>query len=117
MVSVISKEVSAAKSFKINLSYRASISQYTAEDWTNVHLTLSTASPQLGSAIPKLSSIRLAKGGNDFSKAPLRTIAESPTKSRRSRYSGSDSALEEVEGAAPYRDEGKWTILAVSLSH
>jgi uncharacterized protein (TIGR02231 family) len=107
--SVISKKVeSASESFKIHLSYRASISQRTAEDWTNVHLTLSTASPQLGSTIPKLSSIRLGKGWTDFSKAPLRTIAESPNEFRRSRsYSESGSALEEVEDVIPCRDDSK----------
>jgi uncharacterized protein (TIGR02231 family) len=44
---------------KVSLHYRASITQSTAEDWTNVHLTLSTASPHTGSEIPKLSAHRL----------------------------------------------------------
>ncbi|CAG8762203.1 17392_t:CDS:2, partial [Acaulospora colombiana] len=39
----------------ITLQYRATIVQSTGEDWREVSLTLSTASPQLGSAIPKLS--------------------------------------------------------------
>jgi hypothetical protein len=38
----------------VGLHYRASISQRTGEDWTNVELTLSTASPQQGTVIPKL---------------------------------------------------------------
>jgi uncharacterized protein (TIGR02231 family) len=39
----------------ITLQYRATIVQSTGEDWKEVLLTLSTASPQLGSTIPKLS--------------------------------------------------------------
>lgn len=41
----------------ISLQYRATIVQSTGEDWKDVELTLSTASPQLGSAIPKLSPL------------------------------------------------------------
>ncbi|KAH7322087.1 hypothetical protein B0J17DRAFT_582910 [Rhizoctonia solani] len=40
---------------KIMLHYRASITQTTGENWPEVALTLSTASPQLGSNIPTLS--------------------------------------------------------------
>ncbi|CAE6435542.1 unnamed protein product [Rhizoctonia solani] len=39
---------------KIALHYRASITQTTGENWPEVALTLSTASPQLGSKVPKL---------------------------------------------------------------
>ncbi|CCA74224.1 hypothetical protein PIIN_08177 [Serendipita indica DSM 11827] len=39
----------------ISLQYRATIVQRTGEDWKDVELTLSTASPQLGSEIPKLT--------------------------------------------------------------
>ena len=38
----------------ITLQYRASISQSTGEDWKGIALTLSTASPLVGSEIPKL---------------------------------------------------------------
>src|SRR5258708_17423102 len=38
----------------ITLQYRASISQETGEDWKGIALTLSTASPLVGSEIPKL---------------------------------------------------------------
>lgn len=41
----------------ISLQYRATIVQSTGEDWKEVELTLSTASPQLGSTIPKLSPL------------------------------------------------------------
>ncbi|CCO35557.1 Protein F37C4,5 [Rhizoctonia solani AG-1 IB] len=40
---------------KIALHYRASIIQTTGENWPEVALTLSTASPQLGSKVPMLS--------------------------------------------------------------
>ncbi|CAE6486507.1 unnamed protein product [Rhizoctonia solani] len=43
----------------IALHYRASITQTTGENWPDVALTLSTASPQLGSSVPKLSSWRI----------------------------------------------------------
>ena len=38
----------------ITLQYRASISQETGEDWKGIALTLNTASPLVGSEIPKL---------------------------------------------------------------
>ncbi|CUA69214.1 Protein F37C4,5 [Caenorhabditis elegans] [Rhizoctonia solani] len=43
----------------IALHYRASITQTTGENWPDVALTLSTASPQLGSKVPKLSPWRI----------------------------------------------------------
>ncbi|CAE6431948.1 unnamed protein product [Rhizoctonia solani] len=43
----------------IALHYRASITQTTGENWPDVALTLSTASPQLGSSVPKLCSWRI----------------------------------------------------------
>ncbi|KAG8714692.1 hypothetical protein FRC08_011583 [Ceratobasidium sp. 394] len=43
----------------IALHYRASITQTTGENWSNVALTLSTASPQSGSNVPNLSSWRI----------------------------------------------------------
>lgn len=46
---------------KIDLHYRASIFQSTAEDWTDVQLTLSTASPQTGSSIPTLTGQSVAE--------------------------------------------------------
>ncbi|KAJ1303532.1 hypothetical protein OPQ81_011717 [Rhizoctonia solani] len=42
-------------SSKIMLHYRASIIQTTGEDWPEVALTLSTASPELGSNVPDLT--------------------------------------------------------------
>jgi hypothetical protein len=43
----------------IALHYRASITQATGENWSKVELTLSTASPQLGTMIPSLSPWRV----------------------------------------------------------
>ncbi|KAJ1307066.1 hypothetical protein OPQ81_008045 [Rhizoctonia solani] len=43
----------------IALHYRASITQSTGENWPDVALTLSTASPQLSSIIPKLTPWRI----------------------------------------------------------
>jgi uncharacterized protein (TIGR02231 family) len=39
---------------EVSLHYRATVTQSTGEDWKDVALTLSTASPQLGSTVPKL---------------------------------------------------------------
>ncbi|KAG8744400.1 hypothetical protein FRC10_010178 [Ceratobasidium sp. 414] len=47
------------ESSKVALHYRASITQTTGEDWPDVALTLSTASPQLWSNIPSLSAWRV----------------------------------------------------------
>ncbi|KAF8703681.1 hypothetical protein RHS03_06180, partial [Rhizoctonia solani] len=43
----------------IALHYRASITQTTGENWPDVALSLSTASPQLGSSVPKISPWRI----------------------------------------------------------
>ncbi|KAG8688394.1 hypothetical protein FRC09_012924 [Ceratobasidium sp. 395] len=52
-----SKDSSSA----LDLHYRASITQMTGEDWSSVKLTLSTASPQLGTAIPSLTPWRIGR--------------------------------------------------------
>ncbi|CAE7211292.1 unnamed protein product [Rhizoctonia solani] len=44
------------ESSTVSLHYRASITQSTGENWPDVSLTLSTASPQLGTNVPKLGS-------------------------------------------------------------
>jgi uncharacterized protein (TIGR02231 family) len=44
----------------VKLNYRANITQSTGEDWEDVSLTLSTASPLLGSAVPKVQPWRIA---------------------------------------------------------
>ncbi|KAH7344162.1 hypothetical protein B0J17DRAFT_610129 [Rhizoctonia solani] len=50
---------SPEESSTVALHYRASITQSTGENWPDVALTLSTASPQLGSSVPKLSSWKI----------------------------------------------------------
>ncbi|KAG8949598.1 hypothetical protein FRC00_008062 [Tulasnella sp. 408] len=50
---------SSKESSSIALQYRASISQSTGEDWDEVDLTLSTASPQLGTDIPSLGPYKI----------------------------------------------------------
>lgn len=50
---------SSKESSTIALQYRASISQSTGEDWDEVDLTLSTASPQLGTDIPSLGPYKI----------------------------------------------------------
>lgn len=45
----------------VHLHYRASISQSTGEDWSNVMLTLSTASPLQGTSVPTLNPLWIGK--------------------------------------------------------
>lgn len=44
----------------VKLNYRANITQSTGEDWKGVSLTLSTASPLLGSTVPKVQPWRIS---------------------------------------------------------
>jgi len=74
-------------SHSVLLHYRASIAQQTGEHWNNVALTLSTASPQLGSDIPTLNQQTIgelaplvaqtfmARGGGPFMKARQSRVA------------------------------------------
>jgi hypothetical protein len=55
----------------ISLHYRASISQWTGEDWKNAQLVLRTASPQLGSIVPKMKSVRLSEAGVNLYRRPM----------------------------------------------
>ncbi|KAG8939291.1 hypothetical protein FRC00_014024, partial [Tulasnella sp. 408] len=48
----------------VSLHYRASISQSTGEDWSDVALTLSTASPLHGTEIPTLAPYRIGHPRN-----------------------------------------------------
>ncbi|KEP47555.1 mucoidy inhibitor A [Rhizoctonia solani 123E] len=50
---------SSKSASNIALHYRASITQTTGENWPDVALSLSTASPQLGSSVPTLSPWRI----------------------------------------------------------
>jgi hypothetical protein len=90
----------ATSNSKISLDYRASISQRTAEDWKNVNLTLSIASPQLGSVIPKLSAVRL----DGISHAiPMKKAV--PAKELRSRGAPAGSALMHSATAEEYESD------------
>ena len=98
---------------EITIHYRASITQRTGEDWSDVDLTLSTASPQLGSTIPVLQPeyvgevVRVAyarKGGFGFSSAKkTRAIPRSAelSKNRREReilgFAGEDDYMTEKQ--------------------
>ncbi|KAF8592965.1 hypothetical protein BDV93DRAFT_612393, partial [Ceratobasidium sp. AG-I] len=50
---------SPEESSAVALHYRASITQTTGEHWPDIALTLSTASPQVGSEVPNLSAWRI----------------------------------------------------------
>ncbi|KAG8989706.1 hypothetical protein FRB94_011323 [Tulasnella sp. JGI-2019a] len=50
-----SKDATPSPNNSLIVHYRASITQATGEDWTNVALDLSTASPHLGTEIPALT--------------------------------------------------------------
>ncbi|KIM19585.1 hypothetical protein M408DRAFT_31098 [Serendipita vermifera MAFF 305830] len=66
----------------ISLQYRATIVQRTGEDWSDVKLTLSTASPQLGSTIPTLRPLSLW----------ISTVVAAQSSKRRSRGIGGGSS-------------------------
>ncbi|KAB5590195.1 Protein F37C4,5 [Ceratobasidium theobromae] len=68
---------SAEAKSAVALHYRASITQTTGENWPNVGLTLSTASPQLGSAVPTLTPWRIG--------VPVPIHARSPSTSARTQ--------------------------------
>ncbi|KAG8701427.1 hypothetical protein FRC09_005376 [Ceratobasidium sp. 395] len=71
----------------ISLHYRASVMQTTGENWSNVALTLSTASPQLGGSVPNLTTWRIGPTP-DYSPASPRFVPTSPCYSPASpRYS------------------------------
>ncbi|CAG8709853.1 9308_t:CDS:2, partial [Acaulospora colombiana] len=100
----------------ITLQYRATIVQSTGEDWKEVYLTLSTASPQLGSAIPKLSpqwlnpivqyyAKNLKKGG--FGRGS--NIAPSPSMNQMPAPGGVGVALSSLSYDA-YGGEGGSTL-------
>ncbi|KAG8752113.1 hypothetical protein FRC12_012118, partial [Ceratobasidium sp. 428] len=95
----------------IALHYRASITQTTGENWPDVALTLSTASPQLGSAVPNLTAWRIGfpappptlgsiPGG---AAAPRRQLATKAARKSavRSEESQLDSLLESLREAPP----------------
>ncbi|KAF8609754.1 hypothetical protein BDV93DRAFT_465221 [Ceratobasidium sp. AG-I] len=63
----------------IGIHYRASITQTTGENWPEVPLTLSTASPQQSSSMPSLSPWRIG------CPQPRHRSSWSPPRSRRSR--------------------------------
>lgn len=84
------------KKTEITIHYRANITQRTGEDWNNVDLTLSTASPQLGSAIPVLQpeyvgelviyNMRKSKGFGFSSSKKSRAIPRSAELSKSEPY-------------------------------
>ncbi|KAF9077130.1 hypothetical protein BDP27DRAFT_1413583 [Rhodocollybia butyracea] len=92
-----------SKDSPVTLLYKAAITQNTGEDWTNVPLTLETATPSYGLVIPTLKSLKLAVKSHHHWAAPISystvvplagpgitptTIAPSPviiTRSSRSR--------------------------------
>ncbi|KAE9409776.1 hypothetical protein BT96DRAFT_913285 [Gymnopus androsaceus JB14] len=49
-----------SKDHPLTLVYKAAIAQNTGEDWTNVPLTLETATPTFGVQIPALQSLKLS---------------------------------------------------------
>ncbi|CAE6457900.1 unnamed protein product [Rhizoctonia solani] len=77
----------------IALHYRASITQTTGESWPDVALTLSTASPQLGSSVPKLSSWRIGFPVPPTIQLQSMRSAAPLSRSRGFAPSGTDAAM------------------------
>ena len=98
------------KKTEITIHYRANITQRTGEDWSDVELTLSTASPQLGSTIPVLQPeyvgelvtyVRVNAKGLGFGSKKIQAIPRSAelSKSRRGTlgFAGEDDYMMEKQ--------------------
>ena len=80
----------------VQMLYKASISQSTGEDWKDVSLTLSTASPVTAASIPELRPIRIAPPAPP----PPRPYAQYKTRSSISPYAAPTSmAFSSAPGA------------------
>ncbi|TDL17673.1 hypothetical protein BD410DRAFT_794144 [Rickenella mellea] len=95
----------------VNLHYRASISQSTGEDWSNVALRLSTASPLQGTTIPTLHPYWI--GEQRMRKSASKSMSINPLSSVASGISGAANSLSLAKKAS-YRsatiDDGSETI-------
>ncbi|KDN41052.1 hypothetical protein RSAG8_07758, partial [Rhizoctonia solani AG-8 WAC10335] len=80
------------ESSKIMLHYRASITQTTGENWPEVALTLSTASPQLGSKVPTLSPWKIG-----FPAPPPLPPGQASTRTKQTAREASVALVEELE--------------------
>lgn len=69
----------------VRIQYRGSISQSTGEDWNDVALELSTASPLVGSAIPILKPTVIRHFGGRKSKSVGLSYSMAPSKSIKKR--------------------------------
>ncbi|KAG8712940.1 hypothetical protein FRC08_013900 [Ceratobasidium sp. 394] len=92
---------SANETSKVALHYRASITQTTGENWPDVALTLSTASPQLGSDVPSLSAWRIGFPA-PVSPVMTRSVQHSAFAKRVSRLAQPTGALEPEMHMAMY---------------
>ena len=97
----------------VNLNYRANITQSTGENWEGVSLTLSTASPLLGSPVPKVQPWRIAVRGfipkYSFGAVPSRAqaqqqVAALPVLTPQRR--GTTSRFSSIEVDETFVDEG-----------
>ncbi|KAI9346082.1 hypothetical protein DFJ73DRAFT_838265 [Zopfochytrium polystomum] len=84
----------SADRHRVLLHYRASVSQRTGEPWDNVALTLSAASPQIGSAVPTLSPLMVRETPH-FAARPSGFSSRAPS----SAYRKTASVQEEVDEA------------------
>ncbi|KAG8744401.1 hypothetical protein FRC10_010179 [Ceratobasidium sp. 414] len=82
------------ESSRVALHYRASITQTTGENWPDVALTLSTASPQLGSDVPSLSAWRV---GFPAPPSPVLLRSAQPRAFKRKSRGGLQSNAMEFE--------------------
>ncbi|KAJ1303569.1 hypothetical protein OPQ81_011753 [Rhizoctonia solani] len=98
---------------KITLHYRASITQTTGENWPEVALTLSTASPQLGSKVPTLSPWKIGFPAPVLPPAPacplhdtqVIRVSSQPARARfLSMNTSEDSDSSEEDGSASEED-------------
>lgn len=85
--------------YTVALHYRASITQSTGENWPNVKLVLSTASIQLGSAIPSLSTWRVGP------RLPAKPWAKGAPPLRRPTSPASPAYSPASPAYSPYSEE------------
>ncbi|KAG9018186.1 hypothetical protein FRB90_011935 [Tulasnella sp. 427] len=82
----------------VSLTYRGSISQSTGEDWSDVALTLSTASPLHGTDIPTLAPYRIG-----YPPQPVYYAMSRSVRSKSAGFGGGFRAAKERESSAVFK--------------
>ncbi|KAG9051257.1 hypothetical protein FS837_010544 [Tulasnella sp. UAMH 9824] len=95
----------------VSLHYRASISQSTGEDWSDVALTLSTASPLHGTEIPTLAPYRIG-----HPRTITRTTSKAAGGGGVRRYKGVHMEMAKKKRKASYFEVPNATVVESATS-